>query len=72
MPFISTTLPFNVDNHPAARKSKVANAITQRLKEDVSFRSVLHLNSKTRCGGDRAEAKVKGWTKYYGGEIIRV
>ena len=22
--------------------------------------------------GDRVEAKVKGWTKYYGGEVIRV
>ena len=28
-------MPFNVDNHPTARKSKVASAITQRLKEDV-------------------------------------
>ena len=28
--------------------------------------------SKKRRLGDRVEAKVKGWTKYYGGEIIRV
>ena len=28
--------------------------------------------SKKRRRGDRVEAKVKGWTKYYGGEISRV
>ena len=28
--------------------------------------------SKKRRRGDRVEAKVKGWTKYYGGEITRV
>merc|ERR1711871_1876845 len=28
--------------------------------------------SKKRRRGDRVEAKVKGWTKYYGGEIARV
>ena len=27
---------------------------------------------KRRRRGDRVEAKVKGWTKYYGGEITRV
>merc|ERR1711916_28555 len=29
-------------------------------------------NTKKRRRGDRVEAKVKGWTKYYGGEITRV
>ena len=28
--------------------------------------------TKKRRRGDRVEAKVKGWTKYYGGEITRV
>ena len=27
---------------------------------------------KKQRRGDRVEAKVKGWTKYYGGEITRV
>merc|ERR1712072_285345 len=29
-------------------------------------------SSKKHRRGDRVEAKVKGWTKYYGGEITRV
>ena len=28
--------------------------------------------TKKRRRGDRVEAKVKGWTNYYGGEITRV
>ena len=35
-------------------------------------RSPRSRSSKKRRRGDRVEAKVKGWTKYYGGEITRV
>ena len=38
---------------------------------DVQVVTVVE-KSKKRRRGDRVEAKVKGWTKYYGGEITRV
>ena len=38
----------------------------------IDVQVVVVEKSKKRRRGDRVEAKVKGWTKYYGGEITRV
>merc|ERR1712054_332650 len=41
-------------------------------ESDFDDRSSARKSTKKHRRGDRVEAKVKGWTKYYGGEVTRV
>merc|ERR1711916_399877 len=41
-------------------------------ESDFDDRSSSRKSTKKYRRGDRVEAKVKGWTKYYGGEVTRV
>merc|ERR1711998_398245 len=60
-------------------KGKKSSSSTRRNKRkndsdesDADDRRTSRKSSKKHRRGDRVEAKVRGWTKYYGGEIIRV
>merc|ERR1711991_719310 len=42
------------------------------VQNEVNHQKKKSSTGKKYCRGDRVEAKVKGWTKYYGGEVTRV